>query len=277
MRLVLCVSALMAVLCAGNQGRAQAVPPQQSPDLPNAPLPTQTGGSAYTPVSVKGFPVRVLRDEVRAVTSPLAIRTRDLKWLLPLTGATAAAFSTDERTMSQVVSSNPSFNNTAVNVSDTLVSGFIAAPVALFAVGSARHNDRARETGILGGEAMTDAYLLGGLIKLCAFRERPPNDHSEGDFFVFSSGASSSFVSQHSLVAWSSAAVLAGEYPNRWMQTGVYTLATGVSLTRVLGQEHFPSDVLLGSTVGWLVGHYVYGAHHHEKHLPSHIHVQKAH
>ena len=40
---------------------------------------------------------------------------------------------------------------------------------------------------------------------------------------------------------------LAGEYSKPWQQVGIYTLATGVSLTRVLGQEHFPTDVLLGS------------------------------
>jgi membrane-associated phospholipid phosphatase len=46
---------------------------------------------------------------------------------------------------------------------------------------------------------------------------------------------------------------------------GVYSMATGTSLTRVLGQEHFPSDVLVGSAAGWLVGHYVYRHYHHEE------------
>jgi membrane-associated phospholipid phosphatase len=42
----------------------------------------------------------------------------------------------------------------------------------------------------------------------------------------------------------------------------VYGLATGVSLTRVLAKQHFPSDVLVGSAVGWLVGRYVFRKHH---------------
>jgi len=49
------------------------------------------------------------------------------------------------------------------------------------------------------------------------------------------------------------------------VQAGVYTAATGVSLTRVLGQQHFPTDVLLGAAGGWLIGHYVFRAHHHWK------------
>ena len=65
------------------------------------------------------------------------------------------------------------------------------------------------------------------------------------------------------MIAWSSAAVIAGEYRSKWAQFGVYTLAAGVSATRVMGQEHFPSDVLLGAASGWLIGHYVFRAHHH--------------
>ncbi len=49
-------------------------------------------------------------------------------------------------------------------------------------------------------------------------------------------------------------------YPSLWMKAGVYTLASGVSLTRVMGQEHFPTDVLVGSAAGWLIGHYVFRA-----------------
>jgi hypothetical protein len=34
-----------------------------------------------------------------------------------------------------------------------------------------------------------------------------------------------------------------------------------VSLTGVLGQEHFPTDVLVGGVAGWLIGHYVFKKH----------------
>ena len=172
------------------------------------------------------------------------------------------AFSTDEKTMSEVVTANPSFNATAQSVSDGLRDGFIAAPILLFGAGELAHNDHAREAGLLGGEAMIDAAIVGEIVKFASFRERPFVDRSEGSFYRLSAGTDSSFVSGHCLTAWSSAAVLASEYRNPWAQAGIYTLAGGVSLTRVLGQEHFPSDALLGSAAGWLIGHYVYKAHH---------------
>jgi hypothetical protein len=45
-------------------------------------------------------------------------------------------------------------------------------------------------------------------------------------------------------------------------QIAVYSLATAVSATRVLGKQHFPSDVLVGGAMGWLIGRQVYRTHH---------------
>jgi membrane-associated phospholipid phosphatase len=249
-----------------------------SPDtLPDAPSALHSAGSqpaggsvnipleqqVHPPVTVAKLPINILRDGVNIAVSPAYLRTNDLKWLLPLAGASAAAFATDTRAMTQVVSSNPSFNQTSINVSNVLVGGLIATPIALFGVGEFRKNDRARETGLLGSEAMVDAFVVDQVVKLCTFRERPLSDNGKGEFYIGKAGPDSSFVSAHSMVAWSSAAVIAGEYPSKWVQLGVYTAAAGVSATRVMGQQHFPSDVLIGAAGGWLIGHYVFRAHHH--------------
>ena len=102
--------------------------------------------------------------------------------------------------------------------------------------------------------------------KITMRRERPLYNNAAGDFFAPDVGTNGSFPSSHSMLAWSVAAVVAGEYPSRWVQAGVYTTAAGVSLTRVLGQEHFPTDVLVGGAAGWLIGHYVF-----KKHGGSHV------
>jgi membrane-associated phospholipid phosphatase len=205
----------------------------------------------------------MLADAAHIFLWPVYVRPRDFRYLLPIAGATAAAFATDTHTMRDVVSHAPSFNQTAINVSDAGRDLFIAAPVAMYAFGKITDNEKARETGILASQAWVEAYLVGSVVKLSSFRERPTASNARGDFYIGASGANSSFISGHSLVAWSSAAVIAGEYRNPWAQFGVYTAATAVSATRVLGQEHFPSDVLIGSVTGWLIGHYVYRAHHH--------------
>ncbi|MDQ2924253.1 MAG: phosphatase PAP2 family protein, partial [Acidobacteriota bacterium] len=214
-------------------------------------------------VNLPTLPVHVVRDLAHIFVSPIYLRPRDLEWLVPLAGASAAAFATDQRAVTEVVSTNPNFNQNAINVSDGLVGGFIAAPIVLFGVGHLRGDDHAKEAGILGSEAMIDAIVVNEVVKLVTFRERPLADRGQGEFFTGSAGLDSSFVSGHSMVAWSSAAAIADEYHSKWVRLGVYAAATGVSVSRVLGQQHFPSDVLLGSAGGWLIGHYVFRAHHH--------------
>ena len=257
-----------------QQPSANAVAVSNPAPLPDAPFsvtssPSPTGNHVpleqqpHPTVTVLEAPFHGLQDGKHILVAPMYLRRNDLKWLLPLTGAAAAAFATDEHTMTQVVSTNPSFNQTSANVSNGMVFGMIALPVSMFGFGEAKHNQHLTETGILGGEAIGDAIIVDELVKFCAWRERPYEDGGEGRFFVGRAGVNSSFVSEHSMVAWSSAAVIADEYHSKWAKFGVYTAAAGVSLTRVMAQQHFPSDVLLGSAGGWLIGHYVFRAHHH--------------
>jgi membrane-associated phospholipid phosphatase len=238
-------------------------------ELPNAPSAMTAGDDVpiedvpHSEATVMGLPKHVLLDMGHIAISPSYIRTRDLKWLLPLTAATGAAFVTDTHTMREVVSQSPSFNNTAINVSDGLRDGFIAVPAGIFLMGHFTDSEHSKETGLLAGEAVIDANIVAEVVKLVSFRERPLEDNAQGEFFVGKSGPNGSFISGHAVTAWSSAAVLAAEYKSPWAQVAIYSLATGTSLTRVLGQQHFPSDVLIGSATGWLIGHYVYRAHRH--------------
>jgi membrane-associated phospholipid phosphatase len=232
---------------------AQSWPPAVS--VPDAP-------QSQEQVTLRGTPLNILKDEGAIWSSPARIRDKEFGYLIPLGLAVTAAITTDHQAMTQVVSTNTSFNNTNTNASNVLVSPFIAAPAVMFAAGHFTGNDHARESGILGGEAILDSLVVEQGMKFIFWRERPTVDNGKGKFFQTSVGWDSSFPSSHSVIAWSSAAVLAEEYPSRLNQLGIYTLATGVSLTRVLGQQHFPSDVLVGSAFGWMIGHYVYKKHH---------------
>lgn len=235
--------------------------PCQQTALPDAPSAQNTPASEGRPTSVRGIPMDILRDELHVVTSPARIRKGDLKYLLPIAGGVVAGLLTDEHTMTQVVSHNPAFNSANVNASNVLVGGLIAAPVVLFGVGEFAHRPYARDSGVISSEAMADGFLTIEASKLIFLRERPYVDNGKGEFFTGKAGIGSSFASGHSVVAWSAAAALAERYRNPWVQASLYTLATGVSLTRVLGQQHFPTDVFVGASAGWLIGHYVARSH----------------
>jgi membrane-associated phospholipid phosphatase len=214
-----------------------------------------------TPVTEKGLPLAILKDQIPIWTSPIRIRTHDLIWLLPLGAATGLTLSTDTDAMRDV-SRDRTFNKDNVNASNALLGSQIAVPVVLYGVGLFKGNEHARETGILSGEALADGVVVEEVTKIIFRRERPLYNNAAGDFFAPNVGGNGSFSSSHSMLAWAVAGVVAGEYPSKWVLGGVYTMAAGVSLTRVLGQEHFPTDVLVGSTAGWLIGHYVFKKRH---------------
>jgi membrane-associated phospholipid phosphatase len=221
----------------------------------------------HPPVTLVRVPRMFVEDMAHIFVSPIYLRTSDLKWLLPLAGASVAAFATDTHVSRDIVSHNPSFNSTAGTVSDSLRDAYIAVPVLITAGGQFTHNDHVRETGILGGQALLDAFVIDEFVKVVSYRERPYADNARGDFYIGSSGGlDSSFVSGHCMISWAAAAAMAGEYNNKWVKTLSYTGATAVAVNRVLALQHFDTDVLIGSAGGWLIGHYVYRAHHHAPH-----------
>jgi hypothetical protein len=96
------------------------------------------------------------------------------------------------------------------------------------------------------------------LFKEITQRQRPLDGNGNGDFFK----GGSSFPSEHSAIAWSIASVWAHEYPGWLSQTAAYGLASAITITRVTAKQHFPSDVIVGSALGWYFGRQVYRAHH---------------
>lgn len=269
-RLILAASLLVAGgACASAQAPSFGKGLQASMDmnadaLPDAPQPQDQdaahAGSGRS-VTLRGTPARILDDQAAIWSSPFHLHGGDFKWLVPLGLVTAATITIDHQTVTSSQLKDKQLNDRSDKASNVLTGGLVALPVALFGAGQFGHDDKARETGILGGEALVDSLAVEQGMKLIFWRERPADDRGRGKFFQSSAGADGSFPSSHSVFAWSSAAVLAEEYPAWWAQAGVYSAAAGVSLTRVMALQHFPSDVLVGSAVGWMVGHYVVRKH----------------
>lgn len=249
-----------------------------STTLPDAPQPTKQSGQGgqsgqsdvsdlsetKEPVTLQSTPRNLLKDQEAIWTSPARLNESNAVGPVLLVLATTAAITTDHQVMSSSKLVNTSLNNEASTASNGLVGGFIAAPVILYGLGSIHHDAHATETGILGGEAILDSLAVSEVLKLASERERPTVDGAKGKFFRSGLWFNSSFPSNHSIIAWSSAAVIASEYNGPLTQIAAYGLAAGVSATRVVARQHFPSDVLVGSAVGWMIGRYVVHRHRHE-------------
>jgi membrane-associated phospholipid phosphatase len=250
---------LPLILFLALLGPALVCPAHAQNSLPDAPLPQiQANGD---PVTIRGTPRRVLQDQEAIWTSPARIRESNALGPAALVLATTFAITADHQVMSSSRLQNPSLNDKASTASTGLTAGFGVAPAAIFAIGALHHDDHATETGILGGEAMVDSFAVSEVIKAISMRERPTVDNAKGKFFQSSVGLDSSFPSNHAIIAWSSAAVIASEYNGPLTKISAYGLATGVSAARILARQHFPSDVLVGSTVGWMIGRYVVRKH----------------
>jgi len=203
------------------------------------------------------LPRDLIADQKAVWTSPLHIHHGDLKWLIPVSVGTAGLIAADRHIASGIGSSYDRLE-TSKNVSYLGSYGLASAIGTTYAVGLFTHNDRARETGLLSAESVADAAVVQIALKYATSRERPNTRKEEGHFWA----GGDSFPSGHAISVWSAASVFAEEYQDKpLVHWGAYGVATAVSLSRITGRDHFTSDVVVGSTLGYLIGHYVYGQH----------------
>jgi Capsule assembly protein Wzi/PAP2 superfamily len=206
--------------------------------------------------------LRNLVDDQKDIwTSPFKARVEDLNWLAPAVGLTAGLINADSE-LSSRISTTGTFTKHSGTVSNAGVALIVGGAGSLYLVGKLRSDDHQQETGLLAAEAAFNSLIVTEALKLATRRERPTDGTGQGRFGSSISPQNSSFPSMHAALAWSTASVLAHEYPGVMTQILGYGLATGVSIARVTGRNHFPSDVVVGSTFGWLIGRQVYAAHH---------------
>jgi hypothetical protein len=263
MRLLIALLWAFMSLCRANAvATDRPIAADATLEAPGGTLPDAPNSAAR--VTERSLPLAILKDQIPIWTSLSKIRTHDLVWLLPLGAAIGVSLTTDTDAMRDV-SRDRTFNKDNVNASNVLLGSEIAIPVGLYGVGLLKGNAGARQTGMLGGEALVDGLIVEEVTKVIFRRERPLYNNARGDFFSSGVGANGSFPSSHSTLAWALTGFLAGEYSSKWVQLGLYSVSSSISLTRVLGQEHFPTDVVVGSAAGWLIGHYVSRKHrlHH--------------
>jgi undecaprenyl-diphosphatase len=206
-------------------------------------------------------------DDQRAIwTAPFHWGRSDKKWLAPLGVATLTLMATDRHTSAELVEHGDNLprlkiSNHASKLGSLYTTGGLAG--VLYLTGRATGNDRLRETGLLGAEALINSQIVVQALKAASQRQRIPTDNSSGEFF----DGGNSFPSGHAINVWSLATVIAKEYGQRrrLVQVGAYGVATAVSVSRFTGRKHFLSDVLVGSALGYGIGSYVY----HKRHDPA--------
>lgn len=209
----------------------------------------------------KDFFKHIAHDQVHIWTSPFRSESYDAKWMLPVGLGTAALIASDEETSSWVKQggSLPAVSHAISWGGTGYVTGSTAA--AFYLAGRATHNYKARETGILSAQALIDAGIVTEVVKLATQRERPNSGDGDGHFWA----GGSSFPSGHSNAIWSLATVVSYEYRDKpAIRYGAFAAAVAVSASRYTGREHFLSDIVVGSLIGYSVGRYVFKEYHED-------------
>ncbi len=199
----------------------------------------------------------IAEDQKALWVGPKSVRWVDADWLVPLGGAAAAMIATDTE-YSRHLSNSPNRIKYSKDLSNYGLASMVGIGGGLYVWGHLTHDDHKIETGILAGEAAIDSLVPVFGTKYGLGRERPLQDNYRGRF----GQGGVSFPSEHAAAAWSIASVIAHEYPGPLTSIFVYGLASAVSASRITAKQHFPSDVLVGSAIGWLEGMYVYRKHH---------------
>lgn len=167
---------------------------------------------------------------------------------------------------SQWKNNNPKYSNCSAIVTE-LGGNYGLGLSALFVSYSYLFKDeKAIHTSRLLGQALITSTLWTRLLKLSTGRKRPSDFYNQsgttwnGPLAQFSERAEDfkpsnfdSFPSGHTATAFTIATVLATEYSDHLLVPILaYTLASAVGVTRMIEHQHWSSDVLVGSAIGYL-------------------------
>jgi membrane-associated phospholipid phosphatase len=215
-------------------------------------------GDQFTETKL-GLPLlkNIVLDQKAVWTSPIHLRLDDANWILPFGAITAATLESDTH-ISKALTQTPSRVSKSTTFSNYGIAAFGGATGGLYLLGKITHDDHKQEAGLLAGEAAVDAVGVTTALQYAFGRQRPLDGTGQGGFWH----GGTSFPSDHSTAAWAVASVLAHEYPGPLTKFLAYGLASAVSVSRVTGKDHFPTDVIVGGAIGWFMGQYVYRSHH---------------
>ncbi len=182
-----------------------------------------------------------------------AIRPENLKWELPIGAATGLLIAEADQPAADRIQS-PSLIHTARRWSNVGLAMEIVGAGATWGGGCIEHNHSLAKNGLTALAAIGAASTLDLGLKLAFDREFPYKPGSHGAFW----GGGRSFPSGHAATSFAFASAIAHRYPhNRWVKWGAYGLATGVALSRYPAKRHYLSDILVGSTLGYVTGTYI--------------------
>jgi len=227
-----------------NAGNGSAAAGDASdPQLPKAPGRVRRGAT------------RLWRDESEIYRAPF--RRSNFKWDAIVLAGAGALIATDRRIERHLPGGNVDIYG---NFSNVALGGEAAALALSWGYGLKSHNAHLKEMGSLEMEALVDSFLVYTPMQFIAGRQRPGEGNGYGDF-ARHHNIDTSFPAGHPMFTIVMASVVAHEYPKPWVEALAYGASAAVMGGRLLGRDHWSSDVFVGSALGYFIGSYVFHSH----------------
>ena len=221
---------------------------------------------------MSGYVKSYWTDTKSVFTNPFHWKTGQIIAAGAVTAGTIALIAWGDKPIQQFFYRNESYfiSTSSYYFFSPLGSGVISIPAlgAFFVCGVIWKNKKAKETGLKGLEAYVITAVLTNVIKQVAHRHRPyqdnpPNPHAwDGPFSwggPYGTFGYNSFPSGHSSAIFAVATVIGLEYwDTKWVPAVSFGIAGFTALYRLAVNDHWASDVLFGSALGFAVGSMVY-------------------
>jgi hypothetical protein len=161
--------AINTVASAQTFDADQAAPTVEVPQKENPSEPEPHG----TPLRWRDIPKNVFHDQKSIFTSPLHINRENARWWILFGGATAALIASDQK-ITDTMPQKTAFTGPS-RWASRLGAAYSLYPLwsTFYIVGRAGNNPRARDTGRIGIEALTDAAVTVEIMKAVTQRPRP--------------------------------------------------------------------------------------------------------
>jgi membrane-associated phospholipid phosphatase len=255
--LFLLLAAAVPAFCQESSDSDSSLPPAQQPQI-------SAVAASDRQVSLRTLPANFLTDQKEIWMFPGQL-AKGKHWLptVAIVGVTSALVATDPRT-APYFRTTDTFSGFNRAFSGVNTGAFIAAvPASIYVVGLIRKDSYAQSTALLAAEAFADGFVLDLAFKGITGRKQPLQYAGNGPYTdSFFNGThnpfrSGGFYSVHAMSAVSVAAVIAHRYrKHRWVPFVAYGMAGAISFARVTGRNHFPSDVLFGGAMGFVIARY---------------------
>jgi membrane-associated phospholipid phosphatase len=223
------------------------------------------GENFFSSVSIIQEEASYLRDEALDVLhTPTDTEHNGLFGTVMVAGGVGIAYIFDENIRKSIREhGNQTLDNIA-NVGNAIGNPLVHIGMAgmVYGGGVLAGSQKWQETGKMLGEAVLLADAATLVLKVSIGRGRPYVNGDRGSFkpLQFDSDYDS-MPSMHTASSFAAASIMSDASESLWAKAAYYSAATVVGLSRMVDDQHWASDVILGAAIGELCGRIV--ARHH--------------